>query len=77
VLGETGNYGKDDNNVYWIIEGEEGPEPHAVIGADPNTFMVLPDNEFCAKDAERRMNAYATTAIGASSNRNNFSQRPA
>jgi len=49
VLGVVGNYGKDNNNVYWIIEGEEGPEPHAVIGADPRTFTVLPW-EMYAKD---------------------------
>lgn len=51
VLGADGNYGKDHNNVYWIVEGEEGPEPHAVLGADPKTFEALPKHEVYAKDA--------------------------
>ena len=49
VMGAAGNYGKDNNDVYWIIEGEEGPEPHAIIGADPRTFTILP-GEMYAKD---------------------------
>lgn len=51
VLGANGNYGKDANNVYWIIEGEEGPEAHTVVGADPKTFQVLSEDEMYAKDA--------------------------
>jgi DKNYY family len=51
VLGQWGNYGKDAKNVYWIIEGEEGPEPHQVLGADPRTFQVLSADEMYAKDA--------------------------
>jgi DKNYY family len=50
VLGVVGNYGEDKSSVYWIIEGEEGPEPHAVIDADPKSFKVLP-GEMYAKDA--------------------------
>jgi hypothetical protein len=50
VLGADGNYGKDSKTVYWIIEGEEGPEPHAVIGANTTTFQILRGDEMYAKD---------------------------
>jgi hypothetical protein len=50
VLGEEGYYGKDDSNVYWIIVGEEGPDPHQIIGADSQTFSPILGSEAFSKD---------------------------
>lgn len=48
VLGDY--YGKDDRHVYWITHGEEGPNPHEIDGADPQTFATLPEGDAVAKD---------------------------
>lgn len=51
VLGENGNYGKDDSHVYWIVVGEEGPDPHQLVGADTSSFVVFPSPfDYFAKD---------------------------
>lgn len=44
-------YGKDAAHVYWIHEGEEGPEPHEIVGADSKTFEVIPGTAMYARDA--------------------------
>jgi hypothetical protein len=44
-------YGKDVKNVYWLIEGEEGPIPHQISGADAQSFTVFPSpHDLAAKD---------------------------
>jgi hypothetical protein len=43
-------YGKDSSHIYWIIEGEEGPEPHEIVDADPQTFTPILGHEAFAKD---------------------------
>ena len=38
------DYGKDANHVYWLAEGDPGPMPHVVAGADPKTFKVFSES---------------------------------
>ncbi len=35
-------YGKDKNSVFLLGGGEEGPQSHIIVGADANSFDILP-----------------------------------
>lgn len=50
VLGEEGLYGRDTSHVYWMVQAEEGPNPHQIPDADAASFAVIPVIETYAKD---------------------------